>query len=202
MYNSELFSKQMDELIKAIQQPPLLSNLSFWNLIILAITLGFLIWYTIETSRMSAQAKHTNLRPVILRTGFIQSWETIGCEIKKAKPKGDLLELLVLKNIATSISGYIVINGIKFELLFGNKITQTEKELKLLPKWGWMKADCVIYAGFVGTNGQSVKEATQIVIQYQDIEGNHYYTVESEHFDQKSYAGRKPKQPTRGSKVV
>lgn len=31
----------------------------------------------------------------------------------------------------------------------------------------------------------------QIVINYQDIEGNKYFTIESENFDQKSFKGKR-----------
>src|SRR3989338_8167786 len=109
-------SLKMYELIKVLTPPNLISDLAFWSNIVLIITLLFLIWYTIETHRIANQTKESNLRPVILRSGFIENWDSIKFTFEGNKLKvGKFLEFTILKNIATGINGYIVKNGLKFE---------------------------------------------------------------------------------------
>jgi hypothetical protein len=38
--------------------------------------------------------------------------------------------------------------------------------------------------------GEPVKEKNKICIQYKDVEGNNYYTLEDENFIQRSYKGK------------
>jgi hypothetical protein len=121
-------SVKMDELIKVLTPPNLFSDLAFWSNVVLIITLGVLIWYTIETHRIANQTKESNLRPVILRSGFIDNWNKIQFKFKNDQLiEGNPLEFTILKNIATSINGYIIINGLKFALLFGSDISEVEK---------------------------------------------------------------------------
>lgn len=182
---------KMDELIKVLAPPTLFADLAFWSTVILTITLCFLIWYTIETHRIADQTKESNLRPVILRSGFIENWDKIKYEFKNNHLiEGAPLEFTILKNIATSINGYIIKDGFKFELLFGNEISNVyENQFSFNPKWGWMKANTKVFAIFLRENGEKIQKQNQIVIKYQDIEGNKYFTVEDENFDQKAFSG-------------
>lgn len=184
-------SLKMDELIKVLTPPNLFSDLAFWGNVVLIITLLVLIWYTIETHRIANQTKESNLRPVILRGGFIENWDNIksifnGNELKSGK----FIEFIILKNIAKSINGYIIKNGLKFELLFGNDVSKIgENKFSFQSNWGWMKADTRVVAIFKEENGIKSKKPNQIVIRYQDIEGNKYFTIENENFDQKVFTG-------------
>lgn len=187
----QYLSLKMDELIKVLTPPTLLADLAFWGNVVLIITLLVLIWYTIETHRIANQTKESNLRPVILRSGFVENWDDVkftfeGNELKAGK----FLEFTILKNIATSINGYIIKNGLKFDLLFANDVSKIEEnKFSFQPNWGWMKTDTRVVAIFKEENGIESKKPNQIVIKYQDIEGNKYFTIEDENFDQKVFRG-------------
>ncbi|MBD3328634.1 hypothetical protein GF340_05020 [Candidatus Peregrinibacteria bacterium] len=189
-------SLKIDELIKVLTPPNLFSDLAFWNLIVLTITLGFLVWYTIATHLMANQTKESNLRPVILRSAFVENWDKIKFKFQNnSLTEGTPLEFTILKNIATSINGYIIKDGLKFELLFGSEISKVGEEkneiaLSFNPNWGWMKADKKVLAIFKEENGKKTNKPNQIVINYKDIEGNKYFTVEDKNFDQKCFKGK------------
>ena len=159
-------SLKMDELIKVLTPPNLFYDVDFWSTVVLIVTLGFLIWYTIETHRIANQTKESNLRPVILRSGFVESWNKITYTFENNHLKeGNPLEFAILKNIATSIDGYIIKDGLKFKLLFGNEISKVGgNKLRFNPNWGWMKADTKILAIFKEENGGKTKKPNQIVI--------------------------------------
>src|SRR3989338_2841064 len=184
-------SLKMYELIKVLTPPNLISDLAFWSNIVLIITLFVLIWYTIETHQIANQTKESNLRQVILRAGFIKNWDSIKAAPKDNKVDSkDLLQFRILKNIATSIQGYIIINGLKFELLFGHNISRIEEtKFQFEPNWGWATVDTVLAATFK-EEGKSTKKPNQIVMSYKDIEGNKYHTIETENFDQKCFRGK------------
>lgn len=93
------------------------------NLLALLATLGTLIWYTYDTHRIADQTIEENLRPLILRSGFIESWDDVKFSISAGRLEGKLLEFSILKNIAKDISGYIVVNKKKYQLLFANHIS-------------------------------------------------------------------------------
>lgn len=102
-----------------------------FNLFALVSTLGVLIWYTYDTHRIANQTVEGNLRPLILRSGFIESWESIKFSIESGVLGGRLLEFAILKNIAKDISGYIIIDGKKFQLIFANNISRKNPENEL-----------------------------------------------------------------------
>lgn len=94
------------------------------NLLILTITLIVLIWYAYDTHRIADQSVEANLRPVILRSGWIPKWEDVKFSIKHGQLEGQPLQFTILKNISKDISGYIVLNNKKYKLLFANEISQ------------------------------------------------------------------------------
>lgn len=107
--------------------------ISWFNTLILSLTLGVLIWYAYDTHRIADQSVGANLRPVILRSGWISKWEDVKFSIKNGQLDGELLQFTILKNIAKDISGYIVLNNKKYRLLFANEISQiNDKESVLL----------------------------------------------------------------------
>jgi len=93
------------------------------NLVVLTATLIVLVWYAYDTHRIANQTIEGNLRPLILRSGFIESWGNIKYSIKNGVLEGKPLEFSILKNIAKDISGYIIINKRKYQLLFANYIS-------------------------------------------------------------------------------
>jgi len=189
---------------------------SLFNIIVLIITLGILLCYASDTKLIAEQAKESNLRPVVLRSGFVVDWndvrsrtaeyipkekieKLISQENKKSNVEGtekidqsQPLQFTILKNIAVDISGFVIVDGYKYTLVFGNKISQKEygeqlSTVSLLPNWGWMKADTQIFAFLEPKSKVKSNEDNQIFINYKDIEGNSYYTKEDRYFSQKSF---------------
>lgn len=161
------------------------------NLMVLASTFLVLVLYTYDTHRIANQTVEANLRPVILRSGWISCWEDIKFSFNDEKLEGTPLQFTILKNIATDISGYIVINGGKYKLLFANEISQIMdngkfKSFQFLPIWGWMKAGTVIYSIYDVLKFDVTQEENSINLFYKDIEGNEYFTKENNNFSQSS----------------
>ena len=152
-------------------------------------TLIVLVWYAYDTHRIADQTIEANLRPVILRSGYIHSWKDIKFEYRDNKiENGKPIQFTILKNIAKDIQGYIIIDGYKYRLLFGNEISKVSEEGSWLSQtWGWMKPETSIYAAFLDKNKEKAKEKNKIYIEYKDIEDNTYFTIEDENFCQKSF---------------
>ena len=159
------------------------------TLVVLVFTLAALLWYAWDTHRIANQAQESNLRPVILRSGFIENWQKVKFQFQDNKLiDGKPLEFAILKNIVTDINGYIVIDGYKYKLLFGNDISKLGENLYYFSEnWGWMKPDTNIFVIFRQGSKEKTDEENKIIINYKDIEGNEYYTIEDKNFSQKSY---------------
>lgn len=178
----------------------MVENLERWNtaisgltLIVLTLTLVVLVWYTIETHKIAIQTEESNLRPVILRDGFI-NWSNINFTENQSTNRidGTPIRFTILKNIATSIKGHIVIDGYSYQLLWGNAITQQDEgTFSYFPIWGWMKPGTILFAIFNPNSRRESSAQNQIAIEYQDIEGNYYYTIEdASSSNQKSFKGK------------
>ncbi len=156
---------------------------------ILFITAGFIIAYTYETRKMGEQIKEGNLRPVILRSGFVENWQKIKFRFHDNKlVDGKPLEFTILKNVATDINGYIVIDGYKYKLLFGNYISKIEENIFYFSEnWGWMRPDTKLSAVYKEDSRKKTMESNKILLNYEDIEGDRYFTVEDSNFSQKTF---------------
>ncbi|MBU0605744.1 MAG: hypothetical protein KKH77_05610 [Candidatus Omnitrophica bacterium] len=170
----------------------------FVNMVVLTFTLivlGIYTFYTYglarDTNRLAQQSEQGNLRPVILRAGYINEFKDIKfTKTDKGIIEGKPLDFAVKKNIATDINGVIIIDGKKYDLLFSNEISKVgENQRKCLPKWGWMEAGPIINAHFDPDKYENVNQGNSIVLMYKDIEGNNYYTSEDKNFTQTSVAG-------------
>jgi hypothetical protein len=170
----------------------------FINLIAILATLFVLCLYTKATYRMANQSQESNLRPVVLRSGFIRDWNDLAPTFRNANREmtlpGTPIQFTILKNIAMDIMGYIIINHFKYQLLFGNDISKIRADsgssiaiLSFEPKWGWMQPNSIVYALFAQDTSEETKEENKIHIDYKDIEGNSYYTIENVHFSQNTY---------------
>lgn len=181
---------KITDLVNILTPPNFYYNWTFWSIVILTITLAVLIWYTIETHKLAVQAKDNNLRPVILRSGFLENWEDLQYTFEdNYLNTGQPIEFKILKNIATSINGYVIKNGKRYDLLFGSSASQVSgNKIRFEKNFWWMETNTHIYAIF-NEKGQETKKKNQIIVQYKDIEGNKYYTIENENFDQKSFKG-------------
>jgi hypothetical protein len=104
------------------------------SVLVLWFTAIIIVQYTKETYWLKQisqkQLKHqreNSLRPIILRSGFINNWGDIRFRFVNNKlEQGKPLEFTILRNIAKDISGYIIIDKKKYRLLFANKISQID----------------------------------------------------------------------------
>ncbi len=101
------------------------------NLLALTATLIVLIRYTYDTHRIANQTIEASIRPLILRNGFIESWNDVKFSIKNGVLESKPLEFSILKNIAKDISGDIIINNKKYKLLFANNISSKDPKENL-----------------------------------------------------------------------
>jgi hypothetical protein len=163
------------------------------NIIILSFTALALVWTTIDSKRNFVDTQLNNLRPVILRSGYINYTEVQFLEDINKQNDPQFIEFINYKNIAKDLSGYIIIKNRKYELLFQNDITQKiipdEKQtvrIGLLKQWGWLPVDGKIFALPRKEGSKEINEKNQIYITYKDIEGNSYFTKENENYSQAS----------------
>ncbi|MHB8913827.1 MAG: hypothetical protein ACYC4I_02345 [Minisyncoccota bacterium] len=161
-------------------------QLNVWALI---ATLVVLIGYAYDTHRIADQTVEANLRPVILRSGYIKDWNDINFKLEKEKLQGNFLQFSVLKHIVKDVEGCIVLDGKKFTLLFGNEISKTNENNDAIfsSSWaGWMNVGTVLRAAFDPRNFDEVDQENSIRVTYRDIEGNQYFTSEDKDFHQTS----------------
>jgi Ca2+/Na+ antiporter len=164
--------------------------LSWLNLVMLTATLIVLIWYAYDTNRIANQTIETNLRPVILRSGYLEKWDNVASTENSVNLKNNkIIYLKILKNIAKDIEGYFFLKNKKYKLLFANEITRIEvgeDSFSYLEKWAWMGQDAVLSAIYNSNSFETTQEKDGIYIKYRDIEGNAYFTRENENFSQSS----------------
>lgn len=166
--------------------------LGFLNFVILGLTLIVLVRYAYDTHRIADQTSRSNLRPVVLRNGYIPNWDSIAFTIQGNTISGPEISFRILKNIAENINGYIILNNRKYTLLFGGPISSAtpasptsssaQQLIALNPTWGWLAPDNTLSAKFNPTQSQFVNQDNEIYIQYKDIEGNEYFTLENKDF--------------------
>lgn len=162
--------------------------------LILGLTLIVLLVYTWDTHRIAQQTVEANLKPIVLRSGYIPSWESLSFSTEGDAIRGTPMQFSIWKNIAMDIHGYIILNGEKYTLVFGSQqISQiassqpssTNSTSSIIttafdPTWSWIAPNNTLQAlgvqpsPFAGDNG--------IYIEYKDTEGNSYFTREDKDF--------------------
>lgn len=164
-------------------------NWTAFNGIILFTTLIVLLWYAYDTHRIANQTIESSLRPVILRTGQILDWKVLSLEdMKKAKNFNPTLEFTNNKNIATDISGYMILDDKRYDLVFTNNVRGTiindafKTEVVYNLKWSWLPSGGNLLASYDKDKFTETTEKNQIYLLYKDIEGNQYLTKEDENF--------------------
>ena len=176
-------------------QPDKLAWLTF---VILGLTLIVLSGYAYDTHRIADQTAEANLRPVVLRSGYIPNWNSVNYTVQGNTITGIPLQFTVWKNIAVDIHGYIVINNHKYTLLFGSPSisaipsTSTPSHgtaslsqvtaVAFNPQWGWLAPNNSLNALFDPGQSQNISEGDGIYLEYDDIEGNKYFTKEDSSF--------------------
>lgn len=142
-------------------------------------------------NRLKDIQQDTNLRPIILRSSNI-SWDVLkplaDKPDKKIFPykKDEFLEFVVLKNIAAEIEGRIVLDGYSYRLHFFNDLDQIKRDqIACEEKWGWVQPDNKLYAFFTELDREKSAEENKIALNYNDINGNKYSTIENKNFSSK-----------------
>lgn len=154
------------------------------NFAVLAATLIVLVFYAFDTHRIAEQTTEGNLRPIILRQGVLD-WNNFPPLADNGPSR--LINIKNLKNIAVDIHGYVILSNKKYTLFFGNEVSTFEGgALGLLQKWGWLPMNANLYAGYKAALFTASQESNQLYIEYQDIEGNKYYTAEDRNYNQVS----------------
>ena len=93
------------------------------NVIILIITFIAITWTAIETRRIANETIRLNLKPLIFRSGQIVGWKILSLEdMKQANNLQPTLEFTNLKNTATDITGYIILDNKKYNLVFNGNV--------------------------------------------------------------------------------
>lgn len=147
-------------------------------------------WLKKINQKLLDHQRENSLRPIILRSGIIKDWSKVQYKIIDNQIHGGtILKFSVLKNIAQSITGYIIINNKKYQLLFASEDSRIHKLIYYFPNWEWIKPDNILYAIHKG-EGEYTGEKNKIFISYKDIEGNEYHTVEDRNFLQRSYKNK------------
>lgn len=156
---------------------------------ILFITAAFLVASTFETQKMRKQMEESDLRPIILRSGFIGKWEDLKYSFREDHLiSGNLLEFKVLQGIATDIYGYVFKDGKRYKLFFVHDMTRiSENGFSASEKWGWLEAGAILFGFFKDTDFTPTLEDNGIIIYFKNIQGRRYYTIEDKLFSQTSF---------------
>jgi hypothetical protein len=161
------------------------------NDFIMLITAGFLVATLYETKMTNDKNKEKDLRPTLLRTGFMQhGWEDLKFTItEENKLIEKPLEFVVMTNMITNIKGSIRINSKHYKLIFSHEMTKEDESVKFLEVWnGWLAPNTIIHAIFLETGFISNTDLDDgLVITYDNMEGSHYTTVENKNYVQKTF---------------
>lgn len=151
------------------------------SLILSVITLLVLVEYASDTKTLAVQSQRgnlANLRPLIERSGIV-NWDNV--ILDPGSKDFNPLTFRIFKNVATSINGYIVVNGYKYKLLFASKVSQVApNSFGYYENWGWIApdTDATLWAGYNKDSKQATSDPNLIYVSYADIEGNRYCTLD------------------------
>lgn len=164
---------------------------------VIVVTLALIVSAvnTYETRRIANQTLEDSLRPLILRSGVLINWEIQSK--KDIESLADyssvrLLEFVNHKNVATNLSGSVVLDGKQFPLFFTNSLAQKTDEnitnMNVFKRWAWLPENGTVQAIYDSDIFTEVEKENQILLEYKDINGNSYYTKEDKNFSQTSNA--------------
>lgn len=159
------------------------------NDFMLIVTAAFVVASTYEAKKMRLQARETDLRVVVLRQGFIGDWNELKIVMENQKLiSGKPVEFKVVKGVAVDLRGWVVIDKKKYKLHFGNNISNLGDGMAAFcEKWGWLEEGAVVLAIHVSDNYDSDLGENRIILNYANIEGKKYCTIEHEDFSQESF---------------
>ena len=165
--------------------------------IVLICVTAFYAWQTKVTVDIMAKSQREQNRPIILRSGFISSWNEVVFNLNEELLVKEPLSFCINRNIAKDISGCIIIDNKEYSLLFGNEISRVDvdktinvridgqlSKICFTKTWGWMQPNHTIRAIYKSDEFKEIKAENCIYIEYFDISGNKYFTKESSNFSQ------------------
>jgi hypothetical protein len=164
--------------------------LSFWyklepkdilSVLILALTAIALVWTTVETNRNSEESRLTDLRPIILRDGIIESWPAFKYSLTQGTTATNFF---VTSNVATNVTGYVVADGKKYPLSLGvtkptGEINQFEGAVGRDSSVTWTLPEKPILGMTHPDKFEASTETEGFYIFYSDVEGYRYRTYEN-----------------------
>lgn len=160
-------------------------SISIFTLFILTLTLFFLTISTFDGRRIANQTVESAIRPIILRSGQMVGWNIVSLEdITSTKNFSPTLEFTNQKNIATDITGYVVLSNKRYPLVFHGdvrgSVTENGKNKTVIfnDKWAWLPQGGVLLAAYKSGEFVETKEKNQIHLSYKDVEGNKYFSNE------------------------
>jgi hypothetical protein len=160
------------------------TSISTATLFVLTLTLLFLSITTSDTRRIANQTVESAIRPVILRSGQIVGWNIVSLEDIGIKNLSPTLEFTNQRNIATDITGYVILSNKKYPLVFRGDVrgsvivTSGHKTVVYNDKWSWLPEGGILEATYKSKEFSETKEKNQIHLSYKDLEGNKYFTNE------------------------
>ncbi|MDD2657599.1 MAG: hypothetical protein PHD04_02985 [Candidatus Pacebacteria bacterium] len=163
------------------------AQFSSWaNLTVLILTLIALIWYAYDTHRLTEQTVEKDLRPIVLVQGVI-NWPVLSFT---SGPNGTVagtpIQFVILKNTALNFRGYIINNGQKYNLLFGNQASGRN----FLKTWGWVAPGDSLSAVYdPNISPVAVTAPNGIFLEFSDTEHNLYHTIVDTNYVQNSERG-------------
>jgi len=163
---------------------------SIFQNVILVATLIAAIYVGRKQNEINNNILENNIRPVILRNDFFNYNNLISTP-------NQYLSFEIDKNIAFDIKGHVVVNKKKYKLRF--TLAKSSEEIDKKTKqnilysfgnnyenFGWIKQGNFLRATFDLKNYEDVDLENQIRLDYKDIGGNSYYTLEDKDYKQKS----------------
>jgi len=156
------------------------------TLLTLGLTAVVLIWNTqvlVKNTQIVDEGViktlRQNLRPVIEHQYSLgSSVDSYWAQLETGSTT--YMSLGVYNNIATNITGYIIVNHKKFQLSFTKSYPGVEcaKENDFVGPMFWATALSKLCAYPIKEISKNTDEENEICIQYQDVDGNKYFTEE------------------------
>lgn len=150
------------------------------NVTILAFTALAIVWTTIDAKNNALEAQRANLRPVILRDGIISNWLAFKAATEREETNTNFL---VANNIATNVTGYVVVGNKKYILSFaiskpGALPNQFISQISRDSSVTWILPNRPIAGSTYPDRFSISTEPEGFYIFYSDISGNKYKTFE------------------------
>ncbi len=186
--------------LKKYDDAPLSLLLNSATFLIVFLGTLFSIYFSRETLKY---AFDKDMKPVLLREGFLNGFSSVPI-VDASKPINlDMLPaMLAAQNIATSISGRIVIDGVRYKLLFATMLRKIsyDKDGKFIevpllaegrfrfsppqPRWSWIPQGERLFFMADQSSRAETREKNLIEIDYSSASGQKFRFVEDESFSQ------------------